>query len=286
MISKLENERDFSDVEEVRRWWEGDPAATHRFLDYDVPIAQILKTGAGPQMFEHIATGHRLALEKWIGIDPRHDLFEIGCGIGRDAMWLSQFLTNGTYVGIDIIEPSISWCRKNIAAPHPNFSFHHLDVSDHLHNPDGVDQAENIVFPKPDGTVDRVFAFSVFTHMFATQIQRYLAECARILRPGGRGLFTIFLYDEKVLASAQNHSKTAFDLKFRTEIEPGCRINNKDEPLGAIAYSLDHIEPLIAASGLKMMRPPLHGAWSGYYSEPDDGQDVLLLEKEHTLRLQ
>lgn len=275
----MSDEQNISSKDAIQHWWDGDVQGFHEFEDYRIPIALIMKTGAGPTVFEQIAKGHKAALEKWIGIEPHHDVFEIGCGIGRDAMWLSKVLTTGSYNGVDIIADSIDWCRSNISTKYPNFSFSHFDVADTLHNPNGTMTVDCFKFPRPDNSVDRIFAFSVFTHMYAEQIEYYLAECARILRPGGRAFLTIFLYNDAVLESAARHANTVFDLKFETEIEPGCRINNPAEPLGAIAFTLDRIQPLIAKAGLKQTRAPLNGLWSGYYNNPDDGQDVLLLEK-------
>jgi SAM-dependent methyltransferase len=266
--------------EKFGNWWEGDLNGLHQYKDFSIPISLIMKTGAGPAVFEQIANGHRLALETWIGIEPTHDVLEIGCGIGRDAMWLSQLLTQGSYTGIDIIPESIKWCRENISNKFPRMSFFHFDVEDSLHNPLGQSSVECFRFPRPDRSIDRIFAFSVFTHMYADQIGHYLAECARVLRPGGRAFLTIFLYDEEILKAAAIHANTPFDLKFDTQLEPGCRINNPAEPLGAIAYTWDRIEPLIANAGLTLIRAPLNGSWSGFFENPHDGQDVLLLERQ------
>jgi SAM-dependent methyltransferase len=260
-------------------WWTGDADGFFQYKEFNIPISLIIKTGAGPAVFEQIADGHRLALETWIGIEPTHDILEIGCGIGRDAMWLSRVLSSGSYTGIDIIDESIRWCKANISTRYRNFSFHHFDVEDSLHNPNGRSSVDCFRFPRPDNSIDRIFAFSVFTHMYANQIEYYLAECARVLRPGGRAFLTIFLFDDEVLKSAALSANTPFDLKFDTEIEPGCRINNPAEPLGAIAYTWDRIKPLIVKSGLSVTRAPLNGSWSGFYESPHDGQDVLLLHK-------
>lgn len=230
-----------TDKETIKHWWDGDVDSFHQFMGYSIPISLIMKTGAGPSVFEQIAQGHRLALEKWIGIEPHHDILEIGCGIGRDAMWLSQLINSGSYTGIDIISESIDWCNQNVSKNHPNFSFVHFDVEDSLHNPMGTSEVRNFSFPKEDGSIDRVFAFSVFTHMYADQIAHYLTEIARVLRPGGQAYLTIFLYDEQVLESAARHANTPFDLKFETEIEPGCRINDPAQPLGAIAFKWERI---------------------------------------------
>lgn len=275
-MSKIE---DLTSKETIKQWWVGDESGYHEFCGYRIPNTLIIKTGAGPTVFDQIALGHRLALEKWIGIEPNHDILEIGCGVGRDAMWLSKTLTTGSYTGIDIIADSIQWCSENISRKHENFSFHHFDVADHLHNPEGRSDVNKFRFPREDSSIDRIFGFSVFTHMYFNQIAHYLREFSRVLRKGGRAYITIFLFDDDVLESAGRHAVTPFDLKFETEIEPGCRISYPSEPLAAIAFTRDRIDPLVFDTGLTMLQDPLNGSWSGYYDNPDDGQDVLLLVK-------
>jgi SAM-dependent methyltransferase len=268
-----------TEKETMEHWWDGDPNGFYEFMGYKIPVSLIMKTGAGPTVFEQIALGHRMALEKWIGIESRHNIVEIGCGIGRDAMWLSRVLSDGRYTGIDIIPESIDWCRNNISKNYANFSFHHFDVEDSLHNPAGKSDVNIFRFPNEDNSIDRIFAFSVFTHMYADQIAHYLKECSRVLRPGGKAYLTIFLYNDQILQSAARHANTPFDLRFETEIEPGCRVNNPAEPLGAISFTWDRVEKIIKAAGLQLLRAPLNGAWSGFYETADDGQDVLLLQK-------
>lgn len=263
----------------IAQWWAGDAEGFHDYLGYRIPVSLIMKTGAGPTVFDQIALGHRMALEKWIGIEKHHDILELGCGIGRDAMWLSGLLTEGSYTGIDIIPDSIEWCKNNISSKHDNFAFHHFNIDDSLHNPDGIENVSSVIFPNENSSIDRIFAFSVFTHMYAEQIEHYLKECSRVLRKGGKAYLTIFLYDDRILESAARHANTPFDLKFETEIESGCRINNPAEPLGAIAFTWERVEALIDSAGLGLIRPPLAGAWSGFHEQPDDGQDVLLLQK-------
>jgi ubiquinone/menaquinone biosynthesis C-methylase UbiE len=44
-------------------------------------------------------------------------VFDVGCGLGRLARVLTDFLSpDGAYYGIDANESSIDWCRKNYTA--------------------------------------------------------------------------------------------------------------------------------------------------------------------------
>ena len=51
-------------------------------------------------------------------------------------------------------------------------------------------------FPCADNSFDLVFLTSVFTHMFAGDVENYLSEISRVLKPGGKCLITWFLLDE------------------------------------------------------------------------------------------
>jgi SAM-dependent methyltransferase len=149
------------------------PAAipTHHFKGYDIPVDLMEMTGGGPSTFDMISEAHTNNLRRFIGLASTHTLLEIGCGIGRDAIPLTEILTEGKYVGIDIIKRSIDWCADHISKRHPNFKFYHYDVEDQLHNLDGKTKTADIYIPLPDRSVDRIILFSVFTHMLQPEIE-------------------------------------------------------------------------------------------------------------------
>ena len=250
---------------------------TYHFKGYDIPIDLMELTGGGPSTFDIISQGHTDNLRRWIGLAPDQTVLEIGCGIGRDAIPLTEILTNGHYVGIDIVKPSIDWCRNNISRKHPNFAFHHFDVQDQLHNPAGTTKTTDIRIPLADRSVDRIVLFSVFTHMFQSDIEHYLREFKRVLKPSGLVYATTFLFNDEILEKARATNLTPFDLRFEHEIDPNCRINTPSHPLGAVAYTTAAWDQMIAASGMRYAKPFLRGAWSGFYSDPQDGQDVAIL---------
>ncbi len=249
----------------------------YRFKGYDIPIDLMELTGGGPATFDAISQAHIDNLRRWIGLESTHTVLEIGCGIGRDAIPLTEILSDGRYIGIDIVKRSIDWCTDNIAKRYPNFGFYHYDVQDQLHNPRGTSRTTDIRIPLPDKSVDRIVVFSVFTHMFQPEIEHYLREFHRVLKPSGLVYATTFLFDDEILKKARETNLTPFDLRFEHEVNPHCRINTPLHPLGAVAYTIAAWDQMIASTGLQYAKPFLHGGWSGYYSEPQDGQDVAIL---------
>ena len=190
---------------------------------------------------------------------------------------LTEILTQGRYVGIDIIKGSIDWCTGNIAKRHSNFGFYHYDVQDQLHNPSGIIKTTDIRIPLPDQSVDRIVVFSVFTHMFQAEIEHYLREFNRVLKPSGLVLATTFLFDDSILEKARETNLTPWDLRFEHEINQNCRINTPSHPLGAVAYTVAAWDQMIAAAGMRYAKPFLRGGWSGFYLDPQDVQDVAIL---------
>ncbi len=251
---------------------------TFNFKGYDLPERLVNLTGGGPDSFDAISTAHIADLRRYLGIKSDSRLLEIGCGIGRDAIPLTEIITEGRYDGVDIIGDSIAWLSANLTPRHPNFNFHHYNVADQLHNPTGTEDMRSFKMPLEDNSVDGVFAWSVFTHMLSDYITYYLGEFQRVLKPGGRAFLTCFLYNDAVLAKARETNLTPFDLRFEHPWGEGCLINDPQHPLGAVAYNEERLKALVGASGLTLERIAL-GSWSGYWPYPEGGQDALIISK-------
>lgn len=155
---------------------------TYPYQGFNIPVNLMLLTGGGPETFDAISRAHIHNLEQYIGLSPDFSILEIGCGIGRDAIPLTKKLSSaGKYLGIDIVGPSVEWCKNNISAQFPNFQFAHFDVKDQLHNPSGTISTKDVRVPLADRSVDRIVLQSVFTHLLRPDIQYYLREFRRLL---------------------------------------------------------------------------------------------------------
>jgi len=99
-------------------------------------------------------------------------LIDVGCGSGRLAGPMSQWL-EGRYLGIDLVPDLVAHARK--LADRPNFRFEIID---------------DIGIPEADGLADMVCFFSVITHLLHEQSYLYLEEARRVLKPGGKIVFS------------------------------------------------------------------------------------------------
>ncbi|MDZ7627822.1 MAG: class I SAM-dependent methyltransferase [Parvularculaceae bacterium] len=255
-------------------------SSTYYFRGFDLPVDLVNKTGGGVETFEKLTQHHINLLKRFLDIKPTHHVLEIGCGIGRDAIPLTETLSSeGCYLGIDIIEPSIEFCRNNITARHPNFQFLHYNIKDDLHNPEGKDRMVDQRLPLDDNSVDRIFAWSVLTHLWEEDIRHYLAEFRRVLKADGLAYLTCFLVSPEIVKAAVDNNPTRAHLTFRHKVSDECFIDVKEMPLGAIGFTANCFRRMVADSGLKMERDFIRGAWSGFWADAEDGQDGMLLSK-------
>lgn len=113
------------------------------------------------------------------GLQPGHTLVDFGCGVGRLAAQVIPALPGGAYIGVDISLTMLKRAEKRIREAVPN-------------PPCRVSWVKQTTpkFPFADNSVDRVCAFSVFTHREHEDSYQYLFGALRIVRPGGRFLFS------------------------------------------------------------------------------------------------
>ena len=95
----------------------------------------------------------------------------------------------------------------------PVAEFYWFNLQSGTYNPDGVLKADNLRFPAGDGTVDVIFAASVFTHLLETDALHYLREISRVLAARGVALLSI----HENAANGQRFSGT----ESRIDIDPG-----------------------------------------------------------------
>jgi ubiquinone/menaquinone biosynthesis C-methylase UbiE len=249
------------------------------YKGYRIPIELIDLTGGGIDTWEAISVGHMEQYAKYAPIDKDASVLEVGCGVGRDAIQLAEHLSSeGAYVGIDIVRASIEWCQANITPRYPNFTFHYLDIKSQIYSAGGSMRVQDIKLPLPSASVDRVILQSVFTHMFYDDIIHYLKEFRRILKPGGKVVASFFVIDEESRRLMEaSSSDPAFSLNFAYPYGEGCFITDKECPEGAVAFTPQRLDQMLAKSGMAFDQPIHHGFWCGRQGVTD-GQDITVLK--------
>lgn len=99
-------------------------------------------------------------------------VIDVGCGSGRLSSQLAP-LWDGHYLGIDILEELLVHARSITSRKDWRFA-----------------RGAGLTIPEADGKADMVCFFSVFTHLLHEETYVYLREAMRVLRPGGKIVFS------------------------------------------------------------------------------------------------
>lgn len=185
------------------------------------------------------------------GLTPSSRVLDVGCGMGRLAAAMSSFFdATGSYDGLDIVPDGIKWCKENIVGRHDNVHFTLSDVRNGEYNPQGKIEAVDYRFPFDDELFDLVVLVSVFTHMLPDDLEHYLEEIARILKPTGSCFATYYLLTEesRELMLTKNSRKC-----FKHHFGSYSVMSAKVPELG-VAYDVQFIEQLYAQHGLTSER--------------------------------
>ena len=248
------------------------------YKGYRIPVPLVDLTGGGTDTWDVISRGHMEQYAKYAPIAADSSVLEIGCGVGRDAIQLTEHLSSqGSYIGIDIIRSSIEWCQANITPRHPKFTFHYLDIQSQIHNSGGALCVRDVKLPAASASADRIILQSVFTHMFFDDIVHYLKEFRRILKPGGKVVTSFFVIDDEARRLLEaKRGDPSFALTFAFPYGEGCFINDERYPEGAVAFTPQRIDQMLTRSGMALDHPIHPGFWCGR-TGVTDGQDIAVL---------
>jgi SAM-dependent methyltransferase len=236
-----------------------------------VPPRRLIFVGGTRREFLKFGERWRGLLAGRYGMKPSDRVLDVGCGVGRIAVGLTEHLRDGAYEGIDIVADGITWCQQRITPRFPNFRFQLSDVYNKTYHPQGRQQPSAYRFPFADGEFDFAFLTSVFTHMRRADVANYLAEIRRVLRPGGRCVATFFLLNPASLAYLER-TDVAHKRRFSHPLGDGTFTSNAEIPEVAIAYPEEDVRTLVSGAGLALGRVD-YGTWAG--READHGQDVV-----------
>lgn len=223
------------------------PLVPPRYLNY-----------AGFRGYLEAGQEHLRYFKEFGGLEPNHRVLDLGCGIGRMAVPLTGYLATGSYEGLDIVPSGIRWCQKNISSRFPRFHFQIADIHNKQYNPKGKFKPSEYRFPFNDAEFDFVFLISVFSHLLPEDMARYTSEIARVLKPGGKCLITMFLLDDE---ARRGVAASKSSLQFVYELN-GCWTTDPVTPETAVAYDVNAIPTLMRRYSLTA-DPIQLGGWSG-----------------------
>lgn len=234
--------------------------------------------GRPPKGISFVGGGDSTEVGQWYvgqfesigGLGQGDRVLDIGCGIGRMAVPLVDYLDRGSYEGFDTSATMVKWCQRNITRTEPRFNFKVASIYNAKYNPFGTVPADQYSFPYEDDSFDFAFATSVFTHLGIDDASRYLAETARVLKPGGTAFFTFFL-----LGTRQGNDLGDPAFRFDHPFGP-LRTTDPREPEAAVAWPEDLLLDQVETHGLKLKRPIIHGSWNER-NVGADIQDVVVL---------
>jgi SAM-dependent methyltransferase len=203
-----------------------------------------------------------------LGLESHQRVLEVGSGFGRIALPLSKYLGGGSYEGIEITRQKVEYARRTISQRHANFRFTHADLFNKYYNAGGRLTAAEYRFPFADTEFDYVFLISVFTHMLPTDMEHYIAEIARVLKPSGRAVISYFLGGLPPGDPFYNYS-------------PTCYVMDLAEPEHGVQHAEAHVQMLFERSGLA-----IDEIYRGSWREPSaaspwsTGQDMVVADKD------
>lgn len=239
---------------------------TNRFLPHPPPDSIFVGDGdyraIGAEFLGHFVRIGRL--------QPHERVFDIGCGIGRMAVPLTQYLDpeRGSYDGVDPVMDGILWCAQTITPAYPRFRFQRLDIAHPLYNPQGSLPGNEVRFGFPNQSFDFITMTSVATHLPPDELVVYLNEAARLLAPGGRLFLTAFALDGQSTGQER--------LKFRRWGEGPGWYAIEEAPLAAAGIDAGFLLEHATEAGLAVERLD-PGHWRGHSAA--HYQDLLLAVK-------
>ncbi|MCU0733766.1 MAG: class I SAM-dependent methyltransferase [Hyphomonas sp.] len=111
------------------------------------------------------------------GLADGMSIYDLGCGCGRTAQALVRSGWRGQYTGADVVPELLEELRRQ--CPDYRAVFNTKRTVD-----------------APDSSLDILFNWSVFTHLYPAESYLYMLDAFRALKPGGKLLFSFLELEE------------------------------------------------------------------------------------------
>jgi SAM-dependent methyltransferase len=114
--------------------------------------------------------------------------------------------------------------------------------------------------------------------MLPADVDHYLGEIARVLRPGKFVLFTMFLLNAESERLMKEHPEKARYTFPKRYPDQHYAVMDAQRPEDAIAFDETFVRLLCDKHGLRIQEPIRYGAWCGR-AEFFSGQDIVIATK-------
>ena len=151
-----------------------------------------IRTGAGNRIVNDHVSFILKSYRCWLTFLSRNycvfssDVVELGCGCGGVALALREPWFKGTFVGIDIDEEMIEYCRAQFPPERIEFIISlHKSKTYALNNLNVTPMTATDFKIGEQESKDFVYSLSLYSHLLESEAIDYMQETHRILRPGG-----------------------------------------------------------------------------------------------------
>jgi ubiquinone/menaquinone biosynthesis C-methylase UbiE len=237
-----------------------------------VPPKGLIYTGR--KEFEEIGDRMFQLFVKDYKLEPDYKILDVGCGIGRLARPFVKFLnSHGAYYGFDVVETGIKWCKKAYSEI-PKFHFEYVSLHNDLYNVSTSERPSAYSFSYANDSFDFAMVISVFTHMQEEDVQSYLNEIRRVLKPDRYCFCTFFIITAEVEHLLSENVNVLFKYNHGNFF-----LHDENVRDANIAYRDSALQNMVKAAGLEIVHF-FPGWWPGYKKSGHiDYQDVVVLKK-------
>jgi cyclopropane fatty-acyl-phospholipid synthase-like methyltransferase len=192
-----------------------------------------------PEKFYNSAIREARRLIDEIGLTEKSRLLDVGSGSGRLAIGLLAVKAPlASYVGVDVDQSRVKWCKKYLTPQDSRFQFRFTDVQNARYNPAGRPLDDGPI-EFADDQVDIIYLYSVFTHMTKPDVERYLNEFAKLLSKDGRMFITFFAEErnDDMVVNPADYGDLAWE-----------------GPLHCVLFSRSAVRRMLATAGFEVER--------------------------------